>query len=169
MKWMRERDLLIAQTMAFVQSVSGQKPDAAVPQPVAAQSVAPAAMTLQTSSLNSSTPAPMDAAAPVTNIEAVLGERLEAAAVALPATENPVGARAPKATPVAAAAPVYQPIEMVPPYRRGEFQSEITNRIAHFRANQQRFIREREEYGTTTMARVLASLVDPRLPPRSGK
>ena len=28
MKWMRERDLLIAQTMAFVQSVSGRKPEA---------------------------------------------------------------------------------------------------------------------------------------------
>ncbi len=28
MKWMKERDLLIAQTMAFVQSVSGKKPDA---------------------------------------------------------------------------------------------------------------------------------------------
>ena len=30
MKWMRERDLLIAQTMAFVQSVSGHKPEAEV-------------------------------------------------------------------------------------------------------------------------------------------
>ncbi|MBA4036395.1 MAG: hypothetical protein C0480_17535 [Bradyrhizobium sp.] len=28
MTWMRERDLLIAQTMAFVQSVTGKKPDA---------------------------------------------------------------------------------------------------------------------------------------------
>lgn len=28
MKWMRERDLLIAQTMAFVQSVTGRKPEA---------------------------------------------------------------------------------------------------------------------------------------------
>src|SRR5882724_11965577 len=27
MKWMKERDLLIAQTMAFVQSVTGRKPD----------------------------------------------------------------------------------------------------------------------------------------------
>ena len=27
MTWMRERDLLIAQTMAFVQSVSGKNPD----------------------------------------------------------------------------------------------------------------------------------------------
>src|SRR5688500_12311009 len=28
MKWMRERDLLIAQTMAFVQSVTGKAPEA---------------------------------------------------------------------------------------------------------------------------------------------
>ena len=28
MKWMRERDALIAQTMAFVQSVTGKRPDA---------------------------------------------------------------------------------------------------------------------------------------------
>jgi hypothetical protein len=28
MKWMRERDLLIAQTMAFVQSVTGKMPEA---------------------------------------------------------------------------------------------------------------------------------------------
>ena len=28
MKWMKERDLLIAQTMAFVQSVKGKLPDA---------------------------------------------------------------------------------------------------------------------------------------------
>ncbi len=30
MKWMRDRDLLIAQTMAFVQSVTGRKPEAEV-------------------------------------------------------------------------------------------------------------------------------------------
>ena len=28
MKWMKERDLLIAQTMAFVQSVTGKTPEA---------------------------------------------------------------------------------------------------------------------------------------------
>jgi hypothetical protein len=31
MKWMRERDLLIAETMAFVQSVTGKTPDAEKP------------------------------------------------------------------------------------------------------------------------------------------
>jgi hypothetical protein len=31
MKWARERDLLVAQTMAFVQSVTGKKPEADTP------------------------------------------------------------------------------------------------------------------------------------------
>jgi hypothetical protein len=31
MKWMRERDHLIAQTMAFVQSVTGKRPEAETP------------------------------------------------------------------------------------------------------------------------------------------
>lgn len=41
MKWMRERDLLIAQTMAFVQSVTGRKPEADVFMRVDAASVTP--------------------------------------------------------------------------------------------------------------------------------
>ena len=41
MKWMRERDLLIAQTMAFVQSVTGKKPDAE--NPIAYPAAPPAA------------------------------------------------------------------------------------------------------------------------------
>ncbi|MFL6790326.1 MAG: hypothetical protein ACJ8EE_04030 [Bradyrhizobium sp.] len=56
MKWMRERDLLIAQTMAFVQSVTGKKPD--TDQFTAA----------------SETKGPVIAEAPMTNIEAVLAE-----------------------------------------------------------------------------------------------
>ncbi len=36
MKWMKERDLLIAQTMAFVQSVKGKLPDAGMPTPAQA-------------------------------------------------------------------------------------------------------------------------------------
>ena len=39
MKWMKERDLLIAQTMAFVQSVTGKTPEA---EKTVSASVAPA-------------------------------------------------------------------------------------------------------------------------------
>ena len=41
MKWMRDRDLLIAQTMAFVQSVTGRKPEAEVFARVEAAAVTP--------------------------------------------------------------------------------------------------------------------------------
>jgi hypothetical protein len=64
MKWMRERDLLIAQTMAFVQSVTGKKPDAGQ---FAASPEAPA---------------PVDApAASMPDIEAMLAETITAAIV----------------------------------------------------------------------------------------
>jgi hypothetical protein len=56
MKWMRERDLLIAQTVAFVQSVTGKKPD--TDQFVGA----------------SGSKAPVIADPAMTNIEAVLAE-----------------------------------------------------------------------------------------------
>ena len=59
MKWMKERDLLIAQTMAFVQSVTGKTPDAGqfsanratfaspeAPAPVEAPKSTPAAVTM---------------------------------------------------------------------------------------------------------------------------
>jgi hypothetical protein len=52
MKWIRERDALIAQTLAFVQSVSGRKddfrqPDTATPAPVqSAESVSVQAVTV---------------------------------------------------------------------------------------------------------------------------
>jgi hypothetical protein len=44
MKWMRERDHLIAQTMAFVQSVTGKRPDAEKPPAAAANRPAAPAM-----------------------------------------------------------------------------------------------------------------------------
>jgi len=69
MKWMRERDLLIAQTMAFVQSVTGKKPDAGQFTTNPATSAAPEA------------PAPFDApkatpAVSMPDIEAMLAETI---------------------------------------------------------------------------------------------
>ena len=73
MKWMRERDLLIAQTMAFVQSVSGKEPDAEqmavrpeVPQPFEA-------------------PKSILAAAPMPDVEALLADTSVAAGPSRPA------------------------------------------------------------------------------------
>ena len=60
MKWMRERDLLIAQTMAFVQSVSGKMPEA--------EKTAAVSLTLLSVETSHTTSAP----APVPDIEALL-------------------------------------------------------------------------------------------------
>jgi hypothetical protein len=128
MKWMQERDLLIAQTMAFVQSVTGKKPDAD------ALMAAPKAEQAPTAGVS------------VTAIEAIL---IETIAIA----EPPKPAR---------------PIQVALPDLRGDFQSEIKARIANFRAHQQRFLKEREEYCSATMAKVRAAL-DERDPPSPGK
>ena len=68
MKWMKERDLLIAQTMAFVQSVTGKTPEAekTVAAPVALLSVETSETTRPATALPRSTfrmrPAGEDAA-----------------------------------------------------------------------------------------------------------
>ena len=71
MKWMRERDLLIAQTMAFVQSVTGKKPDADLfaANPVAFASPAAAV----------SVDAPKPVAVSMPDIEAMLAETISVA------------------------------------------------------------------------------------------
>jgi hypothetical protein len=101
MKWTQERDLLIAQTMAFVQSVTGK------------------------------TPEPEPEARIVSNrtgeIEAV--ER-SAEAVKMP---------------------------QVPPVRQSDVREEIQDRVAAFRAHQQRFHRERDAYFNSVLTRVRAA------------
>ncbi|MEH2560739.1 hypothetical protein [Bradyrhizobium sp. AZCC 2289] len=68
MKWMRERDLLIAQTMAFVQSVTGKTP--AADKPVAT----PGAFEPVDVRLPSNAPAPSFAAAPTSDFKPSLAE-----------------------------------------------------------------------------------------------
>ena len=126
MKWMRERDLLIAQTMAFVQSVTGKKPD----------EDKPAAFPAAASNLPAASPAMPD-------IEAMLAETI--------ANTEPA-----------------KPVHVARPAQRSEYQNEIQSRVANFRAHQQRFLREREEYCSSTMAKVQKVLRD-MPPPRLGK
>jgi hypothetical protein len=133
MKWMRERDLLIAQTMAFVQSVTGKKPDADM--------LAPAPLPEQPAL----TPTPAPTAAP---------------AVAAPPAETAAVAEPLKAV---------QPPQFAKLDIRGDFGSEVRARVASFRAHQERFLREREEYCSTTMAKVRAALRDDAEPPHLGK
>jgi hypothetical protein len=143
MKWMRERDLLIAQTMAFVQSVTGKKPEAeatgatslALP-PLTLPSLTLPSLTLPAVETSESAPA----VAPTPDIKAVLAV---SGAPAEPAKPAPV----------------------VRPDLRDDFQSEIKARVANFRAHQERFSREREAYCSATMARVHAVLQESPPPP----
>jgi hypothetical protein len=126
MKWMRERDLLIAQTMAFVQSVTGKKPD----------EDKPAAFPAAASGLPAASPAMPD-------IEAMLAETIAS-------SEPP------------------KPVQIARTSLRSDYQNEIQARVANFRAHQQRFLKEREDYCTSTMAKVQKVLKE-MPPPRLGK
>jgi len=154
MKWMRERDLLIAQTMAFVQSVTGKTPET---EKTVTASVA--LLSVETSETIRAATAPPDTA--LHDIEVLLAK-------ARPAVQAPKN--------VARDVPREEtPREIVPPAPparldlREDFQSEIRARVANFRAHQERFNREREAYCSATMAKVHASLREGEPPTRSGK
>jgi len=116
MTWMRERDALIAQTLAFVQSVAGTKEDAGAPLP----RLAPAAASF--------------------DLGPVVTTRTAAPPKDLPATP-----------------PVSRPIVS------SDVRSEIGARIASFRAHQERFRREREDYFNATLGKARAAIND--IPP----
>lgn len=140
MKWMRERDLLIAQTMAFVQSVTGKPPEAAKTITASA-----AVLTIEPSE---SKPAPL------ADIAALLAQKIP--------TSPAVPAPAPTEPPLELSRPAGLPrLDL-----REDFQSEIKARVANFRAHQERFNREREAYCSATMAKVHEALREGHLPPR---
>ena len=186
MKWMKERDLLIAQTMAFVQSVTGKAPEAEN-MPEAGETVAASADPISVALLS------------VDRFEVERFEPASPAALALPdialsLVQTPPAGRVSTVTPApvpevqarTVQAPIIQaprieaspeapremlsPISFSRPDLREDFQSEIRARVASFRAHQERFNREREAYCAATMAKVHAVLKESELPPsRSGK
>ena len=146
MKWMRERDLLIAQTMAFVQSVTGKPPEA-----IKTMTTSAAVVTIETSE---STAEP----APLAEIAALLAQKM-------PTSTAPAPAAAPTEMPPELSRPTPLPrLDL-----RDDFQAEIKARVANFRAHQERFNREREAYCSATMAKVHAALREGDPPPRPGK
>lgn len=157
MKWMKERDLLIAQTMAFVQSVTGKTPEAE-------KTVSASVSLLSVEAYESTRPATALSDATLSDIASLLAETP-------PAAQAPAAAQAPTLevfveTPRA----IPSPVGVVRPDLREDFQSEIKARIASFRAHQERFNREREAYCTATMAKVHAALKQGELsPPRLDK
>ena len=161
MKWMKERDLLIAQTMAFVQSVTGKKPDAdalfAKPNPLtAAEALKPAAeaprLAAEAPRLAAEAPKPAAEASKPAEAPASLIPNLEALLA-----DTTIAIEPPR------------PAEIARPDARVDVQAEIRARVANFRAHQQRFSREREAYCSTTMAKVHASIRDHAQPPRLAK
>lgn len=166
MKWMRERDLLIAQTMAFVQSVTGKPPEAE--RTVTASTVTTSTVTTSVAlfSVETSETTRIAAALPETalpNIEFLLPEPPAAQAPTETSREisREVSRDIPREIPTAAPLPR--------PDLREDFQSEIRARVANFRAHQERFNREREAFCSATMAKVHAALKESEQPTRPGK
>jgi len=154
MKWMKERDLLIAQTMAFVQSVTGKKPDALM------FAGAPTKATTTTTAV-------VDIATMV-NETTVISEPARSE----PSKAEPSGFEPNRFEPVKAAPPNSAPsgpIQVLRAEPPVDVQSEIKARIANFRAHQERFLRERDEYCSATMTKVRAALRENIEPPRSVK
>jgi hypothetical protein len=119
MSWKEDRDALIAQTMAFVQSVTGRRQN------------------------NGTEPAGLAALPDVEALDARPAARTAAARVAVKAAElPPSGGIAPH------------------PIGPSDMASEIRARIAGFRAHQERFNRERDEYFSKTLAKLKATLDD---------
>jgi hypothetical protein len=169
MKWMKERDLLIAQTMAFVQSVTGKMPEAekTVVAPVALFSIEATEPSRIEASEPSSTSAalPDSAAIPDT---ATLPHIAALADIKSLLAETPSATRAPRelsregSREASRETPreISRTIPIVRPDVREDIQAEIKARVANFRAHQERFSREREAYCSATMARVHASIED---------
>ena len=178
MKWMKERDLLIAQTMAFVQSVTGKMPEAekTVVAPVALFSIEATEPSRIEASEPSSTSAalPDSAAIPDT---ATLPHIAALADIKSLLAETPSATRAPRelsregSREASRETPreISRTIPIMRPDVREDIQAEIKARVANFRAHQERFNREREAYCSATMARVHASIKETELPPRLDK
>jgi hypothetical protein len=134
MGWKQERDSLIAQTLAFVQSVAGKKDESG--------RLRKAAVDLDEleASLEPFAPPPIETIRVPPSIKPVI----EATAPVEPV----------KAVEPPPSAPTRRPIV------HSEMQEEIRSRIASFRAHQERFNREREEYFSATLARLKAAMKD---------
>ena len=156
MKWMKERDLLIAQTMAFVQSVTGKTPEA---EKTVIASVA--LLSVETSETTRT-------AAALADIESLLAETPPAAQA--PREVSREVSREPSSD-VSREMPreISRPAPLALPDLQGDFQSEIRARVANFRAHQERFNREREAYCSATMAKVHAALREGEQPTRPRK
>ena len=136
MEWVKERDLLIAQTMAFVQSVNDRKLGA---RRLDAKRWAESRIEA----------APIDATKPIDAIKPIEAIKI----VEQPPANIPFN--------VPAARPS---VPAGRPSVSGDVRAEIQNRVASFRAHQQRFHRERDEYCSATLAKMRVLVGDDSAP-----
>jgi hypothetical protein len=197
MSWREERDALIAQTLAFVQSVTGKPADFAQlgppPEPgIASPASGPSAMMPAAGVPSSSPPEHLEDTVDAAGYEVM---RAEAAMIdaamqlvannrrttsAATGTTAPQSAISPAPTTVSTrpgpTAPVEATVSEDLDGQAAEFsgehftsitselglqrdmQSEIKARVASFRAHQERFNRERQEYFSSTLAKLRASM-----------
>ena len=153
MKWMRERDLLIAQTMAFVQSVTGKTPEA--------EKTVTTSVALLSVETSETTPAAALPDAALSDIKSLLAVTPPAAQAPREASREVSREEIPRE--------ISRPAPLARLDLREDFQSEIRARVANFRAHQERFNREREAYCSATMAKVHAALRESEPPTRPGK
>ncbi|WP_291856221.1 hypothetical protein [Bradyrhizobium sp.] len=146
MRWMKDRDLLIAQTMEFVQSVSAET--------LAAEKVAARER-----------PVPTSAALPPVELSPAALKLVELPSIRRPeqktSTTTSPGPMPDTGALLAVSGGVAEQRRPPPVPRtnlRDELQSEVKARIANFRAHQERFNREREAYCSAAMARLQAAL-----------
>lgn len=133
MKWSKERDVLIAQTKAFVQSVTGRRPEI----PAAPVAIKPTLIEKPGFTVN------LARAEPTVRTEPVSIEPISISAVAK--TERI------DVPPSAGPPPVRT-------YPQSEVRKEIQNRVAAFQAHQHRFHREREAYFKSVLTKVRSDI-----------
>ena len=135
MEWVKERDLLIAQTLAFVQSVNDRK-------------VSARRLDARRWAESRIEAAPIDA---TKSIDAI--KPIDAIKIVEPPANIPFSVPAARLS-VPAARPSVS----------GDVRAEIQNRVASFRAHQQRFHRERDEYCSATLAKMRVLVGDDSAP-----
>ena len=132
MKWIKERDALIAQTKAFVQSVTGRRPEEAIESRAVALNRVEAVRT--DVSVFVAPPVPSEPAVSFESTDQVEPAQVEHAGV---------------------------PVLEVPPARvlpQSDVRREIQNRVAAFQAHQHRFHREREAYFKSVLTKVRSAI-----------
>lgn len=170
MTWREDRDALIAQTVAFVQSVTGKQVDfaqfALPPAPPAAGAVEPASSESVAATFVAPSQQPKaQAAAAASSTEP---GKLGFSNVARSGTpSDPITVRPGAVLPDAVQTPLHtsgafgtEPFTSIAGQigLQRDMQTEIRTRVASFRAHQERFRRERQEYFSATLARLRASI-----------